>query len=212
MQRRKQVNPLTQFCKQNELGKLSEDACYIDRRDHDSRKPFSLQTYHYHPYGQRLQATCYPGQFYNDGHVSGSNVDEESKVTRFPGFEMTHPRVVQDMPMLPVQMPRIRGWFDADTESNLREEISYNKKPCVNAGERSFIPYSFQEFSHLCYDPQEPQYIIPEDTHNKCFDNARFYHWGGEDTRHDRQEKYRGGCNYQVKYFPANLSYSNFGY
>jgi len=64
---RTQYNPLTRFCKQNELTKLSEDLCYIDRRDHDSRKPFKWQTYHHHPFGCKVESTCYPGQFYWDG-------------------------------------------------------------------------------------------------------------------------------------------------
>ena len=206
------VNPLTQFCKQNELGSLHEDQCYIDRRDHDSRRPFRLRTWHYHPYGSKIQATCYPGQFYHDGHVGGANIDEESKVTRFPGYEMTNPNVHQELPTLPINMPRVRGWHDADIESSLRSEPTFNKKQCTRTSEQSFIPATFQDFSKLCYDPQDPQFIVPEDTHNGCFPNARFWHRAGEDTRHDRQERYRNGCNHQVKYFPANLSYSNFGY
>ena len=206
-------NPLTQFCKQNELSSLHEDQCYIDRRDHDSRKPFRLRTYHYHPYGSKVQATCYPGQLYWDGHgPSPTNVDEESKVTRFPGYEMTNPNVHQELPALPVNIPRVRGWFHADTESNLRAEATFNKKQCTNTTERSFVPYRFTIFDGLCYDPQDPTYIIPEDSHNRCFPGAKFWHRAGEDTRHDRQEKYRNGCNWKVKYFPANLSYSNFGY
>ena len=63
---RMEYNPLTQFCKQNELSKLSEDACYIDRRDHDSRKPFKWQTYQHRPFGCKVESTGYPGQFYWD--------------------------------------------------------------------------------------------------------------------------------------------------
>lgn len=206
------VNPLNRFCKQNELSSLHEDICYMDRRDYDSRKPFKWRTYHYHPYGSKVQATCYPGQLYWDGHVGGSNVDEESQVTRFPGYEMTNPNVHQELPTLPVQLPRIRGWFDSDTESSLRSEANFNKKQCTNTTEKSFIPVTFQNFDALCYDPQDPTYIIPEDTHNNCFPNARFWHRAGEATRSDRVEKFRNGCNYKVKYFPATLSYSSFGY
>lgn len=208
----RRVNPLTQFCKQNELGRLHEDMCYIDRRDHDSRKQFDLRTWHHHPYGSRVQATCYPGQLYWDGHVGGANIDEESKVNRYPGYELTNPNVHQELPMLPVQLPRVRGYFDSDTESNLRFEPTFNNKQCTNTSEKSFIDKTFQDFSTLCYDPQDPTYIIPEDSHNKCFPNARFWHRAGESTRTDRLERYRNGCNYRVKYFPATLSYSNWGY
>lgn len=206
------VNPLTKFCKQNELGSLHEDQCYIDRRDHDSRKPFKLQTYHYHPYGSKVQATCYPGQFYNDGHVGGANVDQESKVTRFPGYEMTNPNVHQELPTFPVQLPHISGWFNADIDSSLRSEATYNKAACTLNAEKSYIPNTFQIFDSLCYNPQTPQYIIPEDTYNTCFPNAKFWHWGGSDTRQDRKGRYRNACDWKVKYFPANLSYSNWGY
>ena len=155
------VNPLTKFCKQNELGKLREDQCYIDRRDEDSRKPFALTTYHYHPYGSKVRSTCYPGQFYNDGHISGANVDADSKVSRNPGFEMTNPNVHQELPMLPVQLPQVKGWHNADTESSLRSEIVYKDPACRSTSEKSLIPYQFEVFDGLCYNPQEPKYIIP---------------------------------------------------
>lgn len=206
------VNPLTQFCKQQELGALHEDMCYIDRRDADSKKPFALRTWYHRPYGSKVQSTCYPGQFYWDGHVGGANVDEESKVNRYPGYEMTNPNVHQELPMLPVQLPRIRGYFDSDTESSLRSEATFNNKQCTGTSEKSFIPQTFQDFSNLCYDPQDSKYIIPEDTMNKCYPNARFWHRAGSDTRHDRQERYRNAANYGAKYFPSTLSFSNFGY
>ena len=206
------VNPITRFCKQNELTKLNEDMCYLDRRDHDSRRPFKWQTYHYHPYGSKVESTCYPGQFYNDGHVGGSNVESESKVTRFPGYKMTNPNVHQELPMLPIQIPRLRGYFNSDTESNLRWEANFNNKQCLSdtTNEVSFNKYRFQIFDGLCYNPQENR--IPEDTHNKCFKNARFWHRAGEDTRHNRQTRYVNGCNWKQKFFSPNLSYSNFGY
>lgn len=205
-------NTLTQFCKQQELSSLHEDQCYIDRRDYDSRRPFGLATWHWHPYGSEVRATCYPGQFYWDGHVSGSNVDYESHVNRYPGLELTNANVPQQLPGLPIQLPRVRGWFHADTESNLRGEANFNKKQCTRTTEKTFIPNRFQHFDHLCYDPQDPEYVIPEDTFNCTFPRARYWHRAGEDTRHDRQSRYRNGCDWKVKYFPANLSYSNFGY
>lgn len=207
-----QRNPLTKFCKQNELGRLREDQCYIDQRDGDSRKPFAMQTWHYHPYGSKVQATCYPGQFYWDGHVSGSNIDEESKVNRYPGYEMTRGKYRHQMDMFPIQMPRVRGWFDADTESSLRCEFDPKPQGCNNPAEKSFIPNTFQDFSSLCYNPQDPQYIIPEDTFNCSYKDAQFYHWGGQDSRMDRMSTYRNACDWKPKNFPRNLSYSNFGY
>lgn len=206
-------NPLTRFCKQNELTKLSEDACYIDRRDFDSKKPFKWQTYNYHPFGCKVESTCYPGQLYWDGYgVGGCNIDEDSKVNRNPGFQATHLRVHQELPTLPINIPRVRGYFNSDIESNLRYEATFNKKQCTGTTEKSFIPNSFQIFDHLCYNPQEITYIQETETFNKCFPNAKFWARGGEDTRHDNQSKYVNGCNWREKYFSANLSYSNFGY
>lgn len=207
-------NPLTKFCKQNELGKLAEDQCYIDQRDDDSRKPFALQTWHYHPYGSKVQATCTPSTWYWDGHVPGAAIDEESKVNRYPGYEMTRGKYRHTLDAFPIQMPRVRGWHDADSESSLRYEMVYNRKSCGSVTEKSFIPNTFQDFSSLCYDPQDTLYIIPESSFNseKNFKDARYYHWGGSDTRHDKVETYRSGCSWKPRNFPVNLSYSNFGY
>lgn len=210
-----QINPVTRFCKQNELSRLGEDQCYIERKDYDSRKPFKWRTFHHHPYGCKVESTCYPGQFYWDGYgIGGCNVDEDSRVNRNPGYQMTNPNVHQELPPCPINLPRIRGWFDSDTESNLRWEPNFNNKQCLadTTTEVSFNSRRFQIFDNLCYDPQDPTHIIEPDSFSKCFENARFYTRGGEDTRHDRQERYRNACNYSVKYFPKNLSYSNFGY
>lgn len=206
-------NPLTRFCKQNELTKLSEDACYLDRRDHDSRKPFKWRTFHYHPFGCKVESTCYPGQFYWDGYgIGGCNVDEDSKVNRNPGYQATNLNVHQELPTLPVNLPRVRGYFNSDIESSLRYEPTFNSKQCNATTEKSTIPYKFQIFDHLCYNPQDPEYIIPEDSFNKCFPNARFYHRAGESTRFNNVSRYRNNCDWKQKFFPANLSYSNFGY
>lgn len=208
-----QINPLSRFCKQNELGKLSEDACYLERRDVDSRKPFRWQTYHHHPYGCEVKSTCYPGQLYWDGHGPGAcNVDDESRINRNPGYQATNLNVHQELPTLPINMPRVRGWFNSDIESNLRPEAEFNDKECKTVTEKSFIPVTFQDFTHLCYDPQDPTYIIPEDSFNNCFKNAKYYHRAGEDTRHDRLERYRNACNWTTKFPPMNLSFSNFGF
>ena len=213
MNSQRDTNGLGQFCKQNELSQLSEDMCYIQRRDYDSRRPFQWQTYHYHPYGSKVVATCYPGQHYKDGYGPGSqNIDADSHVKIHPGNVLTNPNVRQNLPALHVQMPRVRGYFDADTDSNLRPETTYSFAPCNATSEKSFNPYRFQMFDHLCYNPQDPMYIIPEDTFNQTYPNARFYHRAGEDTRHDRIEKYRNGCDWRAKYYPPNLNYSVFGY
>ena len=142
----------------------------------------------------------------------GCNIDEDSKVNRNPGYQATNLNVHQELPTLPVNLPRVRGYYNADTESNLRCEPTFNKKQCTATSEKSFNPYTFEIFDHLCYNPQDPEYIIPEDSFNKCFPNARFYTRPGEDTRHDRQSRYRNGCDWKIKHFPSNLSYSNFGY
>jgi hypothetical protein len=164
------------------------------------------------PYPHTPQAICYPGQFFNNGYVGGATVDEESKVNRYPGYEMTKGKYRHQLPTFQMNMPQVRGWHNADTESNLRWEASFDKKQCTNSTEKSFIPYSFEHFESLCYDPQDPAYIIPEDSFDSCFPNARFWHRAGEPSRFDRVEKYRNGCDYNVKYFPKKLSYSNFGY
>lgn len=209
----KGYNPLTRFCKQNELTKLNEDACYIDRRDHDSKKPFKWRTYHHHPYGCKVESTCYPGQYYWDGYgVSGCNIDEESRVNRHPGYQATNLNVHQELPTLPVNLPRVRGYYNADTESNLRSEANFNNKQCNNTTEKSCIPYTFQVFDHLCYNPQDPDHIDEATVFSKCFPNAKFWSRGGSDTRHDRQERYRNACDWKVKFMNPSLSYSNFGY
>lgn len=206
-------NPLTHYCKQNELTKLNEDMCYIEQRDRDSRRPFQWRTYHNHPYGCKVQATCYPGQFYWDGYGPGScNIDKDSIVTRNPGYQLTNLNIHQELPTIPIHIPRIRGYFHADTESNLRFEPTYNKKQCTNTTEKSFNPYRFQLFDHLCYSPQDTRFIIPEDTFNFQFRNAEFYHRAGEDTRQDRRTRYRNGCDWKPKFCPINTSYSQFGY
>ena len=206
-------NPLTRFCKQNELSKLSEDACYIDRYDVDSRKPFKWVTYHHHPFGCKPEATCYPGQLYWDGFgPGGCNVEDESRIVRNPGLQATNLRVHQELPTLPVNLPRVRGYFNSDTESNLRPEAEFNKKQCVTVTEKSFMPVTFQIFDHLCYDPQDPKYICTTEVFQGCFENAKFYQWGGQSTRFDNMQRYRSNCDWKTKYFPANLSYSNFGY
>ena len=206
-------NGLKQFCKQHEMSRLGEDMCYVQRKDYDSRRQYELNTYHYHPYGAKVVATCYPGQFPKDGYgIGGQNVDADSCVKIHPGNIMTKARNIQNLPAFNIQMPQIKGYFDADTESNLRPEIDYgNFNACTLNTEKSFMPYSFQYFNHLCYDPQDPMYIIEENTFNQSFPNARLYHRAGEDTRHDRQEKYRNGCDWRTKNYPPNLSYSIFG-
>lgn len=206
-------NGLTQFCRQNELNRTKEDSCYIQERDYESKRPFKLQVYHHHPYGSDVVAPCYPGQFYKDGYgISGANVDADSCVRIHPGFVMTKQKLPHTLPTLPIQMPRISGYFDADIDSNLRWELSDHFAACTNGTEKSFIPLTFQSFDHLCYNPSDPEYIIPEDTFNCSFPNGKFFHFGGEDTRHDRVEKYRNGCDNRNKYYPPNLSYSSFGY
>jgi hypothetical protein len=206
-------NGLQQFCKQHELSRLGEDLCYIQRRDYDSRRPFKWNTYNYHPYdGSKVVAPCYVGQQYRDGYgVGAANVDADSRAKLHPGNVLTNPNVHQELPALHVQMPRVRGYFDSDTESNLRPEMDYNFGGCTLTTEKSYIPHTFQYFNQLCYDPQDPMYIIEEDTFNQTYPNAQFYHRAGEETRHDRQEKYRNGCDWKSKVSPPRLSYSNFG-
>lgn len=209
---RLQYNPLTTYCKQNELSRTREDLCYIERRNKDSQKPFKWNTFHHHPYGSEVQATCYPGQSYWDGYgIPGANIDDESKATRRPGFEATNLNIHQELPTLPINMPRHRGYFNSDIESNLRWEANFDKKECTGVTEKSFMPVTFQVFDGLCFNPQDPQYIVPEDSFNQCYKNGRFYHWGGEDSRHDRQSKYYNACD-RSRSMAANLSYSNFGY
>ena len=206
-------NGLTQFCRQNELNRVKEDNCYIQQRDYESRRPFALQTYNYHPYGTKVVAPCYVGQFYKDGHgINGSNVDADSCVRINPGYQLTNPNVRQTLPTLPIQMPQINGWFDADIDSSLRWDLNDSFDACSLNSEKSFIPHTFQYFNQLCYNPQDPEYIIPEDTFNCTFPNAKFFHRGGEPSRFDRLEKYRNATDYRNKYYPPNLSYSSFGY
>lgn len=166
--------------------------------------------------GCDIIATGYPGQslWRGYGGPSGCNVDSESKVKIHPGYEATNLNVKQNLPMLPIQVPRIPGYFDSGISSSLRFEPQFNKKQCTLTSEQDFTKYTFDPFNfkHLCYNPQDPKYIIPEESFNKCYPNAKLFHWGGSDTRHDRQERYRNGCDYKAKYYPPNASYSSFGY
>ncbi len=183
----------------------------LHRPQNDSQKPFKWNTFHHHPYGSKVQATCYPGQSYWDGNgIPGANIDDESRATRRPGFQATNLNIHQELPTLPINLPAIHGWHNADIESNLRWEASFDKKECTGVTEKSFMPVTFQVFDNLCFNPQEG--VIPEDAFKPCYKNARFYHWGGEDSRHDRQSKYRNACDWKAKYISPNLSYSNFGY
>ena len=206
-------NGLTKFCRQNELNRIKEDNCYIQQRDYESRRPFGLTTYNYHPYGTKVVAPCHVGQYYKDGHgINGSNVDAESCVRLNPGWQLTNPNVRQTLPALPVNVPQKNGCFNADIDSNLRWELDDSFSACTNDSEKSFIPHTFQNFKQLCYDPQDPEYIIPEDTFNCTFPNAKFYHRGGEPSRFDRLTKYRNSCDHRAKYFEPSLSYSSWGY
>jgi len=185
---------LNKFCDTQELTKLTEDPCYLLRRNRDSTAPLKYVTYNYHPYGCTTQATCYPGQYYDDGHVSGCTIDEESALKLNIGNKLTNNNVHQELPMLPIQLPQVRGCFFVDDESSLRAQHTENWKPCTQVSERSYIPLRFQHFEQLCYDPQETEYIIEEDTFKQAFNDPR-YHRAGKETRHDRLEKYRNGCN-----------------
>lgn len=181
------------LCSQYDLTRLKEDRCYISRRECDSTKPLKFITYQYHPYGCQLQATCYPGQFYEDGAVGACNIDEDSYLKIQGGNQLTNLNVRQNLQMYPVQAPRVRGWFHPDIESELRCNLNDEFAACTSDAEKSYIPYQWEEFEKLCYNPQETKYIIPEDTFRRSYNDSR-YHRAGADTRHDRLEPYRNGC------------------
>jgi hypothetical protein len=124
---------------------------------------------------------------------------------------LTNPNLRQELPALNIQMPRIRGYFDSDTESNLRPEMDYSYSACNLSTEKSYMPYRFQYFQHLCYDPQDPMYIIEEDTFNQTFQNAKMYHRAGEPSRFANTERYRNACDWTAKTTPPKLSVSIFG-
>ncbi len=212
---------IDKFCDQRDLTRLGEDQCYLIWRNHRSQKPLKYLTYQYHPYGCEVQATCYPGQFYNDGHVNACNIDAESALKldighQRLGNQLTNNNTHQELPMMPVQMPRIRGCHHVDTESDLRFQPTENWKACTQITEKGFNPVRFQYFSHLCYDPQETQFIIQEDSFQQAF-NDPGYHRAGKETRHDRLEKYRNGCDYynQVifdRVLTPTKTYQHYGY
>jgi hypothetical protein len=211
----KAPNPLTTFCKQNELTRTEEDQCYIAQRDLESARPFSWRTYQHRPYGSKVVAPCYPGQFYNDGHIGGCNVDADSYVKLSPGFELTNNRTIQALPQLPVTPGRVKGWHSPEIESSLiLSQPSFNQKPCNLNSERDFTKYRFDPFlfKHLCVDFQDPRFLIPELTHNQSFPRARNWHYAGEDTRQDRREKLRNNCDQNAKTYPPNFSYKSYGY
>lgn len=185
---------LDRYCNQRDLTATHEDACYISRRDYDSRKPFKYVTYNYHPYGCDVTATCYPGQFYEDGHVSGCTVDDDSDLKLSWGNKLTNINVHQALPALPIIPPRMKGCFHVDVSSDLRFDHTSNWKPCTQLSEVGYNPYRFQFFDQLCFDPQNTTNIIQEDTFRQAFKDPR-YRYYGVDTRHDRLERYRTGCD-----------------
>ena len=204
------------FCNQGELNRLEEDMCYIDRRNYDSRKPLKYVTYHFHPYGCKVQATCYPGQFYSDGHVNACNIDDDSalKIGDISGAnkKLTNINTHQELPMLPIQFPRIKGCLHADTESDLRWESTDNWKPCTNVTEQSFNPHRFQYFKKLCFNPQDPKYIIEENSFIDAFNDSRWSR-SGISSRHSRIERYRNGSDVYSRVMQTpNTSYVPYGY
>lgn len=185
---------LNRFCKQRELTGSHEDRCYLERRDHDSRQPLKFVTYQYHPYGCEVQATCYPGQYYDDGHVSGCNIDSESQLKLNCGNVQTNRNLPQNFGAFPVMQPQLSGCFHVDVNSDLRWEHTSNWKPCTQLAEVGFNPYRFQFFDNLCFDPQKTKHLIQEDSFRAAYKDPN-YHYAGQDTRHNRLERYRDGCD-----------------
>lgn len=185
------------LCDIQDLTRVREDQCYINRRNCDSTKPLKYITYHYHPFGCETQSTCYPGQNYEDGFgVSACNIADESMLKLDGGNILTNKNIKQNLQMFPLHMPRIRGYRDIDAESDLVCPPTDVFSGCSSAAdsEKSQIPYTFEYFDDLCYNPQETRYIIPEDTFKNAF-NDQSYHRGGKLTRFDRLGNYRNNCD-----------------
>lgn len=186
--------------------------CFLDRRDYEKLK---YVTYHNHPYENKPYGFMYPKQMIWDGFDIGAATVNDDTTLKYgsPNNEkLTNPRLRQTLPTLPIQFPLIRGCFYPDVSSDLRFQHTENWKGCTNVTEKSFIPNRFQHFRHLCYDPQQTQYIIPEDTFRKGYMD-REYHYAGKETRHDRVQPYRTGCEtYADRVFQHNKMNQRYAY
>jgi len=165
---------------------IHEDPCYLQVRNCQSQKPLKYITYHHHPYGCELRETCSVGQWYDDGHIGQCNIGTDTRLKYVDGNKMTNINVPQPLPAFPMNMPQVRGCLTVDLESDLRPRVNDNSTPCLGNEEGSYIPYRFDYFNQLCYDPQETRYIVPEDSFNQAY-QAPNYSRPGEDTRHSRQ-------------------------
>lgn len=203
-----------------ELTRMSEDDCYLYTRNRQSQKPLKWHTYHWRPYGCDVIAPSYLLHAYKDGFGPGScNIDADSSLKICDSNRLTNRNFPQELSTLPVHMPRIRGCFDPDTESDLRwRQTRAKDKPCNQHMEESHIPLRWNYFKHLCYNPQETQFIIPEDTFKYAFNLGDEYAYYGTDTRHAFQDRYRAtDCvddkiDQYYRFQQPGFKYSEYGY
>lgn len=123
------------FCRQSELNKLREDNCYILRREYDAKKPMKYITYQYRPFCESVSIGPYigPNNIVWHGYEPGPcgiNVENDLFISK---VNMTKHRFRKQLPNLPPNIPRFRGGYDADIESDLIQSRSQdNKKDCSN--------------------------------------------------------------------------------
>lgn len=178
-------------CGIQSLKRLYTDSCNVVHKDVESASPLKYLQYQYHPYPNKPYAGFKdPNQIFSDGYVGACTVDAESFL-KFDGSNiMTNPNVHQELPMTPVQLPMIRGCRDIDDESDVKiPHFEANFKSCNADNEDSYIPYTFQYFNQLCYDPQDVKYI--DEVQNFHRFDRNYMNRAGTETRHMRQYRQR---------------------
>lgn len=170
-----------EFADQQQMSRLREDECYLRQRNYDSTKPWKFITYQYHPYSCKVAPTGYPGQYYNDGHVGACSINADSKL-KLSESKMTNPNLIHTLDNFRPNWPHIRGYYDPDIESPLvHSEWQPQKKSCLPSTGVSYTDrgYIWQYFDHLCYNPQDVNYVVNE-----------HYFRGGIPTRNDLRQYY----------------------
>jgi len=153
------------MCGVQELNRLREDVCYLNTRDYQSKKPLKFQTFQWRPYywltGEANPQTgvrkggvivpSYPGFNAWDGSVGSCTIGGENEL-KISNVMNTNPRLIQELPELRPNQPRIRGFYSPDQESFLIESrFQGRKKTCLNNEVQLFesnvlVPFVFPKF------------------------------------------------------------------
>ncbi len=139
------------------LKRLHADQCGLIHKNFESESPLQYLQYQYRPYPSKPYAGFkQPNQtMWNGYDTPACSIDTESFLKQDGSNILTNQNVHQELPMLPVQVPYVRGCRDINDESELKiSHFDPNFKSCTADTEDSFIPHRFQYFNQLCYNPQ----------------------------------------------------------